>query len=144
MTKTTEIAPGLAVAAQIEAADLAQLAAQGFKTVINNRPDSEGVPVTAAAARAEAGRLGLRYEYLPVTSSTMTAADLVAFDRLIKDSPKPIVAHCRSGTRCYLLWATTEVVNGRADAATLVAEAAAKGFDIKSLPAMAEKLKAVP
>lgn len=142
MTKTTEIAPGLAVAAQIETADLARLAGQGFKTVINNRPDSEGVPITAEAARAEAARLGLRYEYLPVTSATMTAADLAAFDRLVKDSPKPIVAHCRTGTRCYLLWATTEVVNGRADAAALVAEAAAKGFDIKSLPAVAAMLKA--
>jgi uncharacterized protein (TIGR01244 family) len=141
MTKTTEIAPGLSVAAQIEKADLAQLSGQGFKTIINNRPDSEGVPIAAAEAKAEAERLGLRYDYLPVTSSTITAADLVAFDKLVKDSPKPIVAHCRSGTRCYLLWATTQVVNGRADADALVAEAAAKGFDIKALPALAAKLK---
>lgn len=141
MTKTTEIAPGLSVAAQIEKADVAQLSGQGFKTIINNRPDSEGVPIAAADAKAEAERLGLRYDYLPVTASTITAADLVAFDRLVKDSPKPIVAHCRSGTRCYLLWATSQVVNGRADADALVAEAAAKGFDIKALPALAAKLK---
>ncbi len=142
MTNTTEIAPGLSVAAQIEKTDLAQLSGQGFKTIINNRPDSEGVPIAAADAKAEAERLGLRYDYLPVTSSTITAADLAAFDRLVKESPKPIVAHCRSGTRCYLLWATTQVVNGRADAGALVAEAAAKGFDIKALPALAAKLKA--
>lgn len=141
MIKTTEIAPGLAVAAQIEKADIAALASQGFKTIVNNRPDEEGVPIAAADARAEAARLGLRYEYLPVTSSTIAAADLVAFERLVKDSPKPILAHCRSGTRTYLLWAATQVVNGRADAAMLVNEAAGKGFDIKSLPALVAKLK---
>ena len=143
MTKTTDIAPGLAVAAQIEKGDVASLSQQGFKTIINNRPDSEeGVPITAAAARAEAERLGLRYEFLPVTSSTITPADLVAFDRLIKDSPKPIVAHCRSGTRCYLLWAATQAVHHRADPAALVGEAAGKGFDIKSLPALVARLQA--
>lgn len=141
MPKLTEIAPGLSVTAQIEKSDIAALAQQGFKTIINNRPDSEGVPVSAADAKAEAARLGVRYEYLPVTSSTITSADLVAFDAFIKDSPKPVVAHCRSGTRTYLLWAATQVVNGRADANALVAEAASKGFDIKSLPMLVETLK---
>jgi len=141
MTQTTEIAPGLSVTAQIEKADVAQIAKQGFKTIINNRPDSEGVPVTAADAKAEAERNGLKYAYLPVTSSTITADDLVAFEKLVAESPKPILAHCRSGTRTYLLWAATQVVGGKADAAALVAEAAAKGFDIKSLPMLAAKLK---
>ncbi len=141
MPQTTEIAPGLSVTAQIEKADVAQIAKQGFKTIINNRPDSEGVPVTAADAKAEAERNGLRYAYLPVTSSTITAADLVAFDKLVAENPKPILAHCRSGTRTYLLWAAAQVVNGKADADALVAEAASKGFDIKSLPMLAAKLK---
>ena len=140
MPQTTEIAPGLSVAAQIEKADLAQIAKAGFKTVINNRPDSEGVPVAAADAKAEAERNGLRYEYLPVTSSSITAADVAAFEKLVRESPKPILAHCRSGTRTYLLWAATQVLGGKADAASLVATAASKGFDIKSLPMLAAKL----
>ena len=141
MTQTTEIAPGLSVAAQIEKSDVAGIARQGFKTIINNRPDAEGVPVTAVEAKAEAERNGLIYAYLPVTSSTITAADLVAFDKLVAENPKPILAHCRSGTRTYLLWAAAQVVNGKADASALVAEAASKGFDIKSLPMLVSKLK---
>ena len=57
-------------------------------------------PLSASFGIAEAERNGLRYAYLPVTSSTITAADLVAFDKLVADNPKPILAHCRSGTRC--------------------------------------------
>ena len=138
---STEIAPGLSVAAQLDQGDFATLAGAGFRTIINNRPDSEGVPIAAAAARAEAERHGMSYAYLPVTSSTITAADVAAFDRLLHESQKPIVAHCRTGTRTYLLWAATRVMNHRADAAALVAEAAAKGYDIKSLPVLVEQLR---
>jgi uncharacterized protein (TIGR01244 family) len=141
MPHSTEIAPGLSVAAQLDQGDIATLAGAGTRTIINNRPDSEGVPMTAAAARAEAERHGMGYVYLPVTSATISAADVAAFDRLLHESPKPIVAHCRTGTRTYLLWAAVQVANGRAEPAALVAEAAAKGYDIKSLPTLVEQLK---
>jgi sulfide:quinone oxidoreductase len=141
MAHSTEIAPGLAVAAQLDKGDFATLAGAGIRTIINNRPDSEGVPITAAAARAEAERHGIGYAYLPVTSATISAADVAAFDRLLQDSPKPIVAHCRTGTRTYLLWAAAQAVNHRAEPQALVAAAAAKGYDIKALPALVERLK---
>jgi uncharacterized protein (TIGR01244 family) len=142
MTRTTEIAPGLAVAAQLDMSDVAQLKDLGFKTIINNRPDGEEAgQMPAADARGEAQRVGIGYAFLPVTASTISAADVAAFDRLLAESPKPILAHCRSGTRTYLLWAATQVLNGRAEPAALVAEAAAKGFDIKSLPMLVERLR---
>ena len=65
-----------------------------------------------------------------------------AFERALEASPKPIVAHCRSGTRTYLLWATGQALGGKADPAKLVADAAAKGYDIKSLPDLVTRLKA--
>lgn len=135
MSSPTEIAPGLAVTAQPDTCDIAALAGLGYLTLINNRPDGEEAgQIPAAAARAEAERLGLAYIHIPVTAGTITAADVAAFDRAVRESWRPVVAHCRSGTRSYLLWAAARALNGRANPAALVAEAAAKGFDLKSLP----------
>jgi uncharacterized protein (TIGR01244 family) len=137
MIPTTEIAPGLAVAAQIARSDLADFARAGIRTVINNRPDGEQPgQLPQAEARAEAERHGLAYIYMPVTAATIGTADVAAFERALKESARPIVAHCRSGTRTYLLWAAAQVLNHGADASALVAEAAAKGFDIKALPVL--------
>ncbi|HET8726374.1 MAG TPA: TIGR01244 family sulfur transferase, partial [Alphaproteobacteria bacterium] len=105
MSSPKEIAPGIAVTAQPDAAGIAGLAGQGFRTIINNRPDGEeSGQIPASVARSETERLGLVYVHIPVTSGTITAADVAAFDRAVRESPKPIVAHCRSGTRTYLLW----------------------------------------
>ena len=143
MIRTTEIAPGLAIAAQPEPSDIAGLAETGFKTLINNRPDGEEpAQMPMAVGRDKAKRHGLAYVYIPVTSSTITTADVAAFERALEASPKPIVAHCRSGTRTYLLWATGQALGGKADPAKLVADAAAKGYDIKSLPDLETRLKA--
>ena len=95
----------------------------------------------AAVAGDEAKRHGLAYVYIPVTSSTISAADVAAFERALTESPKPIVAHCRSGTRTYLLWAAGQALGGKADPATMVATAAAKGYDIKTLPDLVARLR---
>ena len=66
------VTPSFAVAAQLAPGDLATVAAMGFKTVINNRPDLEGGPdqpaSTAMQAAAEAA--GLAYVYLPVVAGS--------------------------------------------------------------------------
>ena len=52
---TQSIAPGFSVAAQLTVERIAEVAALGFKTLINNRPDGEGgpdQPMSAAIAAA--------------------------------------------------------------------------------------------
>ncbi|MBW8725321.1 MAG: hypothetical protein JF625_09235 [Inquilinus limosus] len=59
MAKLTEIAPGLFAAAQVDRAAIAEIAASGAKTLINNRPDGEEpsqLPAEQARAEAERGR----------------------------------------------------------------------------------------
>jgi len=124
----------LSVAPQIAAADIPAIAAKGFRTVINNRPDGE-VPGQLADAeeRRIAAQAGLVYHYLPVTAATLTAAQVDAFDKLLAGAEGPVLAHCRSGTRCYLMWAATQLRAGKASADSLIREAAERGFDIASL-----------
>jgi len=138
--KATIVEQDFAVAPQITTADIAQMADEGIKTLINNRPDNEEPgQLTAADAKAAAERLGLTYLYLPVRTDTITAADIDAFARALKGSVKPILAHCRSGTRCYLLWAATQAVAGK-DVNQLVMRAAGDGYDIRVLPDLMRRI----
>ena len=80
--------------------------AQGFKTVINNRPDFEGGPEqpTSAQMKAAAEALGLAYAYLPVQGGFQSAEEIAAFRELLDALPGPVLAFCRSGARCTKLF----------------------------------------
>jgi sulfide:quinone oxidoreductase len=141
MAKLTQIADGVFVSGQIMPDEVAGLAAQGIRTIVNNRPDGEepGQP-SAEEVRNEAEKAGLAYVRIPVTMGAIEAADVAAMDRAIRESPKPVLAHCRSGTRSYLLWAAAQVVNDGASAPEFVARGAAQGFDLSALPMLVAKL----
>lgn len=137
-----KLSPKLTVAPQIVETDPARLKAEGFGLILNNRPDGEEPGQwTAAAAREAATKAGLAYVHQPVTSPTIDAAAVAAFAKTVAESPAPVYAHCRSGTRCYVLWAAGEALAGRADAATLAAEGASRGFDLSGLPALVARLQ---
>jgi uncharacterized protein (TIGR01244 family) len=138
--KATVVEQDFAVAPQVTANDIADLAKEGVKTLINNRPDGEEPgQLSSADARAQAEKLGLQYIYLPVRTDAITAADVDAFARALKNSPKPILAHCRSGTRCYLMWAATQAAQGK-DVNQLVMRAAGDGYDLRTLPDLLRRI----
>jgi uncharacterized protein (TIGR01244 family) len=95
------LAPNLSVTGQLEPADMAWAAANGFKSVINNRPDFEGGDdqPTNAAMEAAAQAVGLSYAFLPVDPGFQTAQEVTAFAQLVASLPAPVLAYCRSGTR---------------------------------------------
>jgi uncharacterized protein (TIGR01244 family) len=89
---------------------MAALAAAGFKSVINNRPDFEGgtdQPVTASI-EAAAVAAGLVYAYLPVNPAVQTPQEVAQFRELLATLPTPILAFCRTGTRCGKLFAAAQ------------------------------------
>jgi uncharacterized protein (TIGR01244 family) len=91
----------VAVAGQLEPAAMAEAAAAGFRSVVNNRPDFEGGPTqpTSASIEAAARAAGLAYEWQPVSPSVQTPEDIARFAALLESLPKPILAFCRTGTR---------------------------------------------
>jgi len=98
ITRRTEL---LSTAPQISVDDIEEIVAQGFKTIINNRPDGEGGPSQPANAEIEAAarQHGLQYAYLPVISGQITEAQTAQFAALIASSQAPVLAFCRSGAR---------------------------------------------
>lgn len=142
MERPRTIAPGLAVAKQPDRHEIEELAQLGFRTIINNRLDGEEPGQWPPdEEKAEAERHGLSYVHIPVAMSSISADDVEAFRQAVQESPKPMVAHCKSGGRSYLLWAAGEALDGTRDPADLMQEAAAAGYKLESLPALVARLK---
>lgn len=121
----------LTVSAQPDTAAFAGFAGRGFVAVINARPEGEeqGQPGNAAEAAA-ARAAGLGYTFLPVTNSTITDADIEAFQKTLKDAKGPVLAHCKSGTRALALYAIGEVLDGRMKREDVVTFGKGHGFDL--------------
>jgi uncharacterized protein (TIGR01244 family) len=97
----TWLTPDFATAGQLTTDEMAQAAAAGFRSVVNNRPDFEGGPSqpTSQAIEQAAGAAGLAYAFLPVQSAYQTPAEIAQMHALLQQLPKPVLAFCRSGTR---------------------------------------------
>ncbi|MEH6610722.1 MAG: TIGR01244 family sulfur transferase [Halioglobus sp.] len=103
--KITTLTDQIAVSGQIKAGDVAEIAAAGYTTLINNRPDGEEVGQTATAEIAAAAEAaGLTYHYLPVTAADFPGPDADTIQQLFDQSTGPVLAYCRTGTRCANLW----------------------------------------
>lgn len=91
----------IAVAPQLAPEAMAEAAAAGYRSIINNRPDFEGGPTqpTSASLEAAARAAGLDYAWLPVAPSLQSEDEIARFAQLLVTMPKPILAFCRTGTR---------------------------------------------
>jgi uncharacterized protein (TIGR01244 family) len=130
----------IAVAGQISTDDVATAAAQGVRTIINNRPDGEqpGQP-TSAEIEAAAKAAGLGYAHIPVDHSGFSREQVDAMTAALA-LPGPALAFCRSGTRSTYLWSLTRGAAGD-EPAEIAAKAANAGYDVSGLMPMIEKLR---
>ncbi len=103
---TQRIAADVCVAPQLSPAAMADAAAAGFRSVINNRPDFEHGPdqPTSAAIEAAALAAGLQYAHLPVAGGYQSPDEIARFAALIAAMPRPLLCFCRSGARSTRLF----------------------------------------
>jgi sulfide:quinone oxidoreductase len=100
-----QVTKNVSVAPQILPGEVAELKAQGFKSIICNRPDGEGSDQpNFNEIEAEAKKHGIETLYLPVTSGKVTDEDAESFKAALREMPSPTLAYCRSGTRSITLW----------------------------------------
>ena len=98
------ISQGFAVAPQIQPADFAALAKQGFVAVVCNRPDGEedGQP-NAGEMREAAHANGIAFHHIPVSGGQFPEAAVAAFRAVRRGTDGPVLAYCRTGTRSITL-----------------------------------------
>lgn len=101
-----QIDEALCVHAQVQPEDMPAIAAAGFRSIVNNRPDFEAGPdqPTSAQLEAAARQAGLAYRYLPVTPMGHTAEQIRGMASAVAELPKPVLAFCRSGRRSAVLY----------------------------------------
>jgi sulfide:quinone oxidoreductase len=126
------------VSGQIAAGDVKALAVQGFRAIICNRPDGEALeqPRFSEIEKAAAEH-GLAIVYQPVKSGAITDADVDAFHNAVTELPKPVLAYCRSGTRCVALWSLSEA--GQRSILDILQRANSAGYDMTGLISRLEK-----
>ena len=104
---TERVDTHLFVTPQLRPQDMALVAAAGFRSIVNNRPDGEGgadqPPHHELAAAAAAA--GLAYRHLPVPPSGHTEHDARRMCEAVESLPKPTLAFCRTGRRSRALYA---------------------------------------
>jgi sulfide:quinone oxidoreductase len=129
MADVKQVTDTFAVTAQLDAADLAELKAAGFRHVIGNRPDEEAPPgAKAADIRKAAEAAGLTYVHAPfVGAPTPEAIEAAA------KASGPTIAYCRSGTRSVTAWAMSQAKNGAISADAIVEAAADAGYNLSAL-----------
>ncbi|MEZ5570133.1 MAG: TIGR01244 family sulfur transferase [Halioglobus sp.] len=131
-----QLSESLSVTAQIAPDDVARIAAGGFRVLVNNRPDGEEADQPPARTIAElAQAAGLEYHHMPVTHADFPGRDFAGFSALLDDPAKPVLAFCRSGTRCANLWVASRPAAALDEAAQTARRI---GFDL----AMAERFLA--
>ncbi len=95
-----KITDDFSVGGQITTDDLPLITAQGFKSVICNRPDGEAIDQPDYEdVEHNAKASGLETRYIPVHHGGLEEADIEAFAKALKEMPRPILAYCRSGAR---------------------------------------------
>lgn len=96
----------LCVTAQLQPEDMPAVAAAGFRSVINNRPDGEGGAgqPTSAQLAAAARNAGLEYRHIPVPPVGHTPEQARSMAGVVEALPAPVVAFCRTGRRSAALY----------------------------------------
>jgi uncharacterized protein (TIGR01244 family) len=133
MSDFRHVTDEFSTAPQISVADVAEAARQGFKTIINNRPDGEDPSQPASAEIEAAARAaGLAYAYVPVRGGP-GPAEVEAVKAAFDSSEGPVLAFCRSGTRSIVTWSIGQATSGAMSRGELTALGRQAGYDLSGV-----------
>ena len=121
----------LSYCGQINPAQVAELAAAGYRSIICNRLDSEEGAIASAAIAKAASDHGMAFVYQPVEFSKLSLADGEAFVQALDTLPTPTLAYCKTGRRSAALWALGRAP--RLGMEQVLAGSKASGCDLEEL-----------
>ncbi|MDE0878972.1 MAG: bifunctional protein tyrosine phosphatase family protein/NAD(P)/FAD-dependent oxidoreductase, partial [Sphingomonas bacterium] len=126
------LTPFLSVSPQLTEADVARAARDGFRAIVDNRPDNEDPgQLSAAAMERVAASHGMAFAHVPVVSGKIGDADAARMADVLALLDGPVLAYCRTGMRSTPLWALSHAGSMPVD--TILKTASDAGYDLKDL-----------
>jgi uncharacterized protein (TIGR01244 family) len=130
MTQFRRVTDRISVSPQIALADVDEAARQGFRMIINNRPDGEDpAQPPSREFEAAAAQAGLAYAHVPVRGGP-SPEQVATQHQLIGQADGPVLAFCRSGTRSIVTWALGELISGARSRDELIGLGREAGYDL--------------
>ena len=141
MSQFKQLDERLSVSEQLRPEDIQTAAKQGFRRIINHRPDGEAEDQPANADLAAAAQAaGIDWIHQPVVGSQLGEADVRDFAGHLEGAEGPVLAFCRSGARSTRLWALHSSAEESAD--VLIRRAQAAGYDLEGMRSVLESRNA--
>jgi uncharacterized protein (TIGR01244 family) len=126
--KIVKLTENVAVSEQVTPENVVAIAAAGYKVLVNNRPDGEEANQPSNADIAAAAQAaGMEYHYMPITAGNFPGPDFGRIRSLLDDTALPVLAFCRTGTRCTNLWVASRDEESREQARV---QARRLGYDL--------------
>jgi uncharacterized protein (TIGR01244 family) len=120
----------VSVGGQLNVNQLRQLAAEGFKTVVNLQTDGEANQLLSAEIEGRKARVfGLQYDHFPVSMTTMSPEKVDEFRQRLKKWLRPVFVHCSTGKRAGAFVMMDRAIKQGWTGDDTLAEAARMGFD---------------
>ncbi|MEM9422160.1 MAG: TIGR01244 family sulfur transferase [Pseudomonadota bacterium] len=139
MSPFIQITPTFSVSPQLEISDIERAKADGFSTIICNRPDGEAPDQPSSAdMKQTAASIGLEFHEIPIGQDGIGQDDITRTLALMA-AGKPILAYCRSGTRSCIVHGLSRITAGD-PVATVIADAGAAGYDLSPYKARFETM----
>lgn len=127
-----QLTPSLSVTPQPSASDVAQAARQGFRAIIDNRPDGENPgQISASEMEKLAAEHGMGFAHIPVVPGKIDDEAVAAMDAALARLDAPVLAYCRTGMRSATLWALSQ--SGKIDPDTILNTTGAAGYDLAAI-----------
>ncbi|MEZ5956442.1 MAG: TIGR01244 family sulfur transferase [Hyphomonadaceae bacterium] len=131
MSEFKRVTPDFAVAGQLGTDDVGRAAAEGYRTIISNRPDGEmpGQP-SASEIKAAAEAAGLTFRQIAISGLPPAPAAVMETAQVLDEANRPVLAYCRSGTRSITAWALAQALSGSHTPDEIIALAQKAGYDL--------------
>ncbi|MEQ1653399.1 MAG: sulfur transferase domain-containing protein [Hyphomicrobium sp.] len=120
---------------QVPLSAVSTLPKDGYRTLVDLRPDGEATDQPPSSAVGDAARqAGLTFAYIPTPQGEIPEQVVADLARALETAPKPVIMYCRSGKRAARVWALAEASRpGGASAEAIASAVRAAGQSVDDL-----------
>ena len=136
MAAYKKIDENLSISGQIFVGHLDKIKAQGFTTIMCNRPDfeedDEDQPLSSDI-QDRARELGMEFIYIPIDGSGPTMKAVQKTKAALDTARGPVLAYCLSGKRSLMLYSLAKAFGGHSTTDELISKATSVGYNLSGL-----------